>query len=202
MNYLAPPNQPVNRKSSARGQASNRGVVLIVALILLVVISLLAVTSLRNAGSAESVAGNVRTTEMATQAAELALRYCETTLKDFNGSPPATSTLTVSIMTGAPLWSAKNTVTNAMTNWDVTPTTAIVLPLTLVNDPTLTVSYRRPPECMVEAQQVWQASGTSTASAWVITARGFGPEVPAANNSRTRPAGTEVWLQSTVQLLP
>lgn len=58
-------------------QHRQNGVVLIIALILLVVISLLAVTSLRGAGSAESISGNVRTTELATQAAEIALRHCE-----------------------------------------------------------------------------------------------------------------------------
>jgi Tfp pilus assembly protein PilX len=57
-----------------------RGVVLIIALILLVVISLLAVTSVRNAGSTATVAGNVRTTELATQAAEIALRHCESSV--------------------------------------------------------------------------------------------------------------------------
>ncbi len=196
MKHTVSLNQPVNRNSSVRHRSSNRGVVLIVALILLVVISLLAVTSLRNAGSAESAAGHVRTTEMATQAAELALRHCETQL----ALVPPPSTLTIHT-TGYPLWSVKTTSTNAMTHWDVAATKANVLDLSLVNDSTLTDSYKRPPECMVEAQQVWQ-SGTITTSAWVITARGFGPEVPAADAIRTRPSGTEVWLQSTVQRLP
>ena len=43
-----------------------QGVVLVIALILLVLISLLAVNSVKNSGSSESVAGNVRTTELAT----------------------------------------------------------------------------------------------------------------------------------------
>ena len=37
-------------------------------------------------------------------------------------------------------------------------------------------------------------------SVLTITSRGFGPEVPAADNSRTRPIGSEVWLQSTLEL--
>ena len=45
---------------------AERGIVLVIALILLVIIYLLAVTSLRNAASSESVAGNVRTTALAT----------------------------------------------------------------------------------------------------------------------------------------
>ena len=198
MNHWLSPKRPMNRKLSAGSRARNQGVVLVVALILLVVISLLAVTSLRNAGSAESAAGNVRTTEMATQAAELALRHCETQL----ALDPLPSTLTIHT-TGYPLWSVKNTSTNAMTHWDVAATKANVLALSLVNDSALIVSYKRPPECMVEAQQIVLSSGaTSTTASWVITARGFGPAVTAADASRTRPSGTEVWLQSTVQLLP
>ena len=52
-----------------------KGVVLIVSLIVLVVISMLAVTSLRNVSSSEMISGNVRTTELANQAAEFALRF-------------------------------------------------------------------------------------------------------------------------------
>ena len=61
----------------ARQRHSQRGVVLIIALVMLVIISLLAVSSMRNSGSTEEVLGNVRTTELATQAAEIALRRCE-----------------------------------------------------------------------------------------------------------------------------
>lgn len=198
MNHIASLNHQLLKRSFSGRRRSNRGVVLIVALILLVVISLLAVTSLRNAGSAESAAGNVRTTEMATQAAELALRYCETTLTSLISIPPSTATLIIST-TGYPLWSAKDTTTNAMTNWDGTSTTANVLPIALVNETSMTQTFQRPPECMVEAQPVWVGSTVNSSFSYVITARGFGPEVAAADAARTRPAGTEVWLQSTVQ---
>ena len=40
-------------------------------MIMLIIVSLLAVTSMRNASSSESVSGNVRTTELATQAADI-----------------------------------------------------------------------------------------------------------------------------------
>ena len=57
--------------------AAQRGIVLIMALIMLVVISLLTAVSVRNATSSEGVNANVRQTQLAGQAAETALRYCE-----------------------------------------------------------------------------------------------------------------------------
>jgi hypothetical protein len=63
------------------------------------------------------------------------------------------------------------------------------------------VTYRREPECMVEPLPVMLSNGTVVnTSSFVITARGFGPEVAAADGSRSRPVGSEVWLQSNIQL--
>src|SRR3954463_11826450 len=56
---------------------SERGIVLIIALVMLAIISLLAVMTVRNTTSSEAVNGNVRLQQLATEAAEFALRYCE-----------------------------------------------------------------------------------------------------------------------------
>ena len=193
------------------------GVVLIIALILLVVISLLALTSMRNAGSSENVAGNVRTTELATEAAEIALRFCENQVLTLMGGPtppPSAPTLPTSPPTPVileptdpPKWQDISPLKApaATSWWDDSPNTmAFALDLSLVNQATLVTTYKRPPECMIEMQ--FPAGGvdktlTSTSS-FVITARGFGPDVTAANTARARPLGTEVWLQSNIQIQP
>jgi type IV pilus assembly protein PilX len=74
--------------------------------------------------------------------------------------------------------------------------------LALVNDATVGASFKRPPECMIERMSVIQAGATavSSTSSYVITARGFGPEVAAADGARSRPSGSEVWLQSHIEL--
>ena len=188
---------------------AERGIVLVIALILLVIISLLAVTSLRNAGSSESVAGNVRTTELATQAADIALRHCEssaikitklianasdtsaqatypTTLVEANVQRVTTAGVTTAGVSTADQW-------KSVTNWDSTTTTAVfVLPSDLVGN---TATYQRPPECMVES--LTGVTPTGPPASFVITARGFGPEVAAGTG---RPAGTVVWLQSTIEI--
>lgn len=184
-----------------------RGVVLVIALILLVVISLLAVTGMRNAGSSESVLGNVRTTELATQAAEIALRHCESSVlklqrnaqSDFTSLAATYSTtfsdVNILAATSPPSWQ------DTAANWDVAPSSAYVVPMSLLNQTGMTiVTYQREPECMVEPLPVMNTVGTTVNNlSFVITARGFGPEVAKADGSRSRPIGSEVWLQSHIQ---
>ena len=175
--------------------------VLIIALILLVVISLMAITSLRNAGSAESVAGNVRTTELATQAAEIALRHCESSaiqLATNTGSSEDTFYSTnFPISSIAPISSA---LWQSTATWDSSSSnTATYVLATATFAVGGTTTYKRPPECMVELMSGGMPTGAAsvTPSAFVITARGFGPEVAAGTG---RPQGTEVWLQSTIEI--
>jgi len=172
--------------------ASQRGVVLVVSLIILGVLSLLAATSLRNVGLTESLANNVRTTELATRAAEIALRYCEENA----------ATLVVTD-TGGPFWNVKNSAD--LSYWDSSTSKNKkyynIIPTADLNQSGMSTTFRRSPECMVEKQVIAQQDETGaivSADSYIITARGFGPEVEAADSSRSRPKGTEVWLQSFI----
>lgn len=196
---MTTPVQPANPSaarahlSRARLPHTQHGVVLIVSLILLVVISMLAVTSIRNAGLSESMAGNVRTTKLATEAAEIALRYCES-------KALVIATSGVALASAPEQW--KNLEawdgSNSSSTWATTSNSAYVLPLALVNQSGMAITtYQRSPECMVEKETV-VTIGTSTF--YVITARGFGPEVIPVTSARARPQGTEVWLQSFIQI--
>jgi type IV pilus assembly protein PilX len=172
-------------------------VVLIIALILLVIISLLAVTSMRSAGSAEAVAGNVRTTELATQAAEIALRHCESSaikiVKVNSGDTTSDEAIyPTTFVTGA--ISVANTAQwQSTATWD-SGTASFVLPTDLVGG---TATYKRPPECMIELTSSGLPATVVPPASFVITARGFGPEVAAGTG---RPQGSEVWLQSTIEI--
>lgn len=212
-------NPNIYRKTGLTSTPSvQRGVVLIVSLILLVVISLLASYSIRNATSTEAISGNVRTTQMALQAAEAALRYCEDgVVQTFSATP--TFTIQPLAYRSPAYWSEKDANGN-LKNWDtsasvgqalptvVTPTSPagttatafIVVPTSVLNG-TASFTFKRPPECMVESIQVQNASGSlNNTSTYIVTARGFGPEVPAEDASRTRPQGSEAWLQSTIEI--
>ena len=183
---------------------SEHGVVLVLALLVLVVISLLAVTSLRNAGSVEGVVGNLRVTELATQAAEIALRHCEASvLADMTvaagGNASYQTTLDDSYI--LPSGTPPNWQNTAL--WDGDSTAVFVLPLMLLNQPGMTRStYKRAPECMVERLPPGAAGGGGGAATfYLITVRGFGPEVAAlAGKTRLRPLGSEIWLQSNIKV--
>lgn len=179
--------------SHTRSQATQSGVVLIVALIMLVIISLLATFSIRNAVSTEALSGNVRTTQLATQSAEAALRYCEDGVAQSFATTPTYTVSPISAPATPPNW--KN-----LANWDgstsVTNALVIPVPSSIVGGST---TFQRSPECMVERMNVITASGaTSSTSTFVITARGFGPDVAAVNSTRSPPTGSEAWLQSTI----
>jgi type IV pilus assembly protein PilX len=175
---------------ASRGSARERGVVLIVALVMLVVISLLAAFSMRNALSGEGVSGNVRTTQLASQAAEVALRYCENAIiANVNSGTALPAGFVVQGNQVPPLGVSTS-------NWDGTRTGVFVLGTSTVN--LATATFKRVPECIAEKMPVVTAAGTLTfTSTYIITARGFGPEVAAGTG---QPDGSEVWLQSTLEV--
>jgi type IV pilus assembly protein PilX len=173
---------------------------------MLVIISLLATFSIRNATSSETVAGNVRTTQLATQAAEIALRYCEDKVEQHMAPTP---TYTISPINTVTL---QNTVSLAihkdnngsLDKWDTTASVANVTNNKLLVIPTTslggTATFQRPPECMIETVETIDSNGALSTSTFLVTARGFGPEVsPVDPSTRARPAGTEIWLQSTLE---
>jgi type IV pilus assembly protein PilX len=177
--------------------STQRGVVLIIALIMLVIISILATFSMRNATSTEKVSSNVRTTQLATQTAEIALRYCEDAVVQIqSGTVTLTSVPTILDYSNPPKWQ------DTAANWDVATSPAFVIPTTLINSSSGSATFNRAPECMVERMQVLDTGATAvtTTTTFVITARGFGPEVAAADAARSRPTGSEVWLQSIIEL--
>lgn len=188
---------PLRAHARGRSPGPQRGVVLIVAMIMLVIISLLAAMSVRNATSSEKVTGNVRFTELANQAAEIALRICEQAVVANVKTGTALPTgLTIQGVSSPPLYTQMSTI------WDASPKPASLYSVdaTSVNVASSPVTFNRTPECLVERMQVANTAntGVSTTRSYVITARGFGPDV--RTTTAGRPQGTEVFLQSILEL--
>ena len=206
-----PNRTPPTHKASRKDQ---KGVVLVIVLILLGLLSLLAASNLRNAQSTEGIAGNTRTTELASQAAEMALRHCEAsvmklmalsngdTLSTIASYPTSFTLANIHPIISPPDWQ------DAKGKWDVLSDHVFVLPLSLLGQPS---PYKRAPECMVESINVLAPSpvlpdpglapvANEQSSNFIITVRGFGPEVALADPQRLRPIGTEVWLQTHLSL--
>ena len=181
------------------GRPAQRGIVLMISLIMILVISLLAVTSMRNVASSESVSGNVRTTELATQSADIALRHCESSVVKITkliadpSDVSAEASYPTTLAEGNVIRAASAGAWQSTSTWDTT-STPFVLPATLVGG---TATFTRRPECMVESLTGTAATGPP--ASFVVTARGFGPEVTTPAGSG-RPVGTVVWLQSTLDI--
>ena len=202
---------PVPKSTSSRNQQGTRrvhrtrqrGLVLIISIVLLAIVSILAAYTTRNAASAENVSGNVRLAELAMEAAEIALRHCEESVADVIavGAGASSSYATLGFTTANILSVDSASTWQTASEWDTPTAHVYVLPLSRMNQPDLEATYSRPPECMVAPlQSVLPSGAISTTAAFVITARGFGPDVPAADVNRSRPTGSEVWLQSHIEL--
>jgi type IV pilus assembly protein PilX len=185
------------RRIDGASPRRQQGVVLIIAMVMLVIISLLASMSIRNALSSESVSGNVRTTELANQAAETALRVCESAI---SANVLAATALPAGL---TPLdYADPPRFKDMATWWDKSPRPAGIyeIPSDKVNTGGTTATFVRMPECMVEKVRVVNTgnNGLSTTRTYMITARGFGPDVKV--NAAGRPEGTEVFLQSVLEV--
>lgn len=139
---------------------SQTGVALPIVLIFVVVMLLIGITAIRNVTLGEKMAGNTRNQELAFQAAEQALRFCENAMLTNASTKP--TVLTPSI-TGN-LW-------DVATNWQGANSVAIASTLPGVNTA---------PRCMVEdvkstlrldSTQLKKDDGTQV---YRVTARGTG----------------------------
>jgi len=164
--------------------------------------------AVRNATSSEAVNSNVRQTQLASQAAETALRYCEDAVINlvaagtatFNfTSPPSSASFTLDATYISDMVAGTPTSMVAA-NWDTTTAAykILVIPTASVNRAGITSTFNRPPECMVD--RLSPSASATYSKNFTITARGFGPEVAAANGTRDRPVGSEVWMQSSLEL--
>jgi type IV pilus assembly protein PilX len=177
-----------------------QGVVLVIAMILLVVLSLVSIASIRSASSTEIAANNARQQGLAMQAAEAALRYCETGALNFMQSPTMTFTITPEAQ---PSTASATYSWQILSNWDGATSSANanlrILTDAEVNTATGAAKlYKRYPECMVQ----YQYHAPANLNRVVVTARGFGPDVAVVDANRTAPKGSEVWLQSTLRYQP
>jgi Tfp pilus assembly protein PilX len=171
-------------------------VVLIVALIMLVVIGLASAAVMRNSMNADMVSQNAKRQTQATQAAQMALRYCESLA--INTIPLNTYVKPAAAAGVSELW-------NGFSNWptptepgsSTTPnvTTGLVSVPTSVlapNASTTVDKFRYAPQCMSQFRTV---GGKNLV---VVTARGFSSDYQASSGRTT--AGSVVWLQSVLRV--
>ncbi|MFC5472608.1 pilus assembly PilX family protein [Paraherbaspirillum soli] len=155
---------------------SHSGIALPIVLIFLVVMMLIGAVAIRNVTLDEKMAGNSRNQQLAFQAAERALRYCENAIQ---GTVPAGGAKPTVKNPAAPtdpnLWEVAD-------NWTGSKAIAVTIPSGswTINSKTFNDGLASEPQCMVEDVGTTlklaptQAKRDFTTKVYRITARGVG----------------------------
>jgi type IV pilus assembly protein PilX len=176
------------RISSSR-RLKHSGVVLIVVMVMLVIIGFMSVAVMRGAMNSDQISNNNRAQIQASEAAQLALRYCEAEISNPAFITIAASPVTAAKPTAPPLWKSKDLWTST------TPGSAVEIPADALKTSGMPDILKRP-QCLAE-----YASATAP-SPIVLTARGFSADYSEDSNTKKITSGSVVWLQSTFVLSP
>lgn len=190
-------------------QRTQKGFVLIVSLIFLVIMTGLVITSVRRATMDERSASNMQSQNVAFQAAEKALRFCEGALEldltkgdDFckkkQGLTGILATVVIASTEETPTCPPKDSDPNnpqanfpncseSKNNWSGSAPIATTI-ATSKTDPNYIINASSQPQCMIEEWRFGKFEGKTQKPAYVITARAVGTN-----------ANSVVWLQETIR---
>ncbi len=167
----------------------NQGVVLIVVMIMLVLIGFMSAAVMRGAINSDQVSNNNRAQMQATEAAQLALRFCEVELTKSSASSPL---LTIA---AAPPDSNPKMLWESKGSWTGGTPLAIKVPEDAMKTTGMATSLRQP-ECLA------QYAFNTDPSPVVLTVRGFSGDYTENRNTNQIESGSVIWLQSTFLLQP
>ena len=183
---------------------AQRGTVLAITLILLVILSLLGTFVIRNANQSERIMNGVRTSNVAQQAAETGLRFCEQlatappagsgTFQSKDAATYVNTTPTTNTEGETPdrrEWADKNSWKNSNTN-------LLSVPSSYYNSgSTDATELLHAPQCLIQALET-----PGGLKGYVITARGYAIDAVIDASTGRVISGAEVWLQSTLTEAP
>jgi type IV pilus assembly protein PilX len=167
--------------------APQQGVALIVALVVLVIIGLTSAAVMRGALSSDLVTNNVRVQSLASQAAQVALKYCEKQLETPGGLPPDFN------LRPKPDPDHPELDWETFGNWSNADIVNNV-PEEFMKSELSSIWPSKMPQCIA---QYTEFGGKD---AVVITARGFSPDYQANDDTGATEAGSVVWLQYLLAL--
>lgn len=185
-----------------RGQAQ-RGVVLIITLILVVILSLLGTFAIRNATQTERSINGIRSAEVAREAAETALRFCEqVAIFDGDGKDyteygqtglraKIIGTTIASESDGQAAWRTE-------ANW-VDGSNVITVPAAYykkdIAGNTEAAQLQIAPRCLI---QKIETTSTPKLTGYLITGRGFANNANFTSSTGKTNRGAESWMQSVL----
>ena len=183
------------KKIKNKFKKNQNGIVMAVALIFLAILSLLGLYTMRSSIQGEQISKNLRSNEIATQSAEVALRYCEDRVRTGqSGMKSKIQQPSLSALGGAlpDMWKTR-------ANWLDTNIFVQLPKEMLVSSGMRDVAVL--PKCIVEQFSLPPAPGedrqaTAIMIPYLITAVGYSNDYELSNN---RPiSGGEVWLQTVL----
>ena len=183
---------------------AQRGTVLAITLILLVILSLLGTFVIRNANQSERIMNGVRTSNVAQQAAETGLRFCE----QLATAPPAGSGTFQSVDAATYVNTTPTTNTEGETpdrrewadknNWKSSNARLLSVPSSYYKSGrTGATDLLHAPQCIIQALET-----PGGLKGYVITARGYANDAVIDASTGRVISGAEVWLQSTLTEAP
>lgn len=195
---------PSQRRNSHRPtKVQERGIVLPVALIMLAIVSVAGLMAAKNSATSEQFSNNLRTSQVARNGAESALRYCErvaifSKVADPDLDDPANADLARHIdsipttkLADLEVATIQSGSWNNLSNWAVDGTNLIRVPLDKDGDGDIESddvddTEDHDPYCLIEP-----AEGNQ----FLITARGLSRNAQIGDDGQLE-SGAEVWLQS------
>lgn len=181
-----------------------RGVVLVITLILIVILSLLGTFAIRNATQSERSINGIRSAEVAREAAETALRFCEqVAIFDGDGkdyTEYSTTGLRGKIITTT-IGSEADTAAAWRTSSNWTGSNAISVPSAYYKKSTGgtadtdALQLTTAPRCLI---QKIETTSTPKLTGYLITARGFANNAAFDTSTGKSTQGAESWMQSVL----
>lgn len=180
-----------------------RGVVLVISLILIVILSLLGTFAIRNATQSERSVNGIRTAQVAREAAETALRFCEqisifdSDNKDY--SEWGTSGLRAKIVAATITSEQDATAVWRSANYWKSSTNMIEVPAAYFKKysnssvATDAAQLQTAPRCLI---QRIKSTSTPVLHGYLITARGFANSAKFDPSTGVTSQGAESWMQS------
>lgn len=185
---MSPPSVPRLLPRAAR--TTHKGLVLPLVLVLLLALVFVGLLAARRAATVEEVGNNVRVNQVATQAAQSGLAYCEAVVIDAQGGGTQFSAAIHGLVQSKTLLTGpedKNANWDTLANWGDSSTVRITVPVA-AGKASNAMNGAPVPYCMAEALAGGQ---------FLITARGLSAGATFNNDGQLQ-GGSEVWLQSII----
>lgn len=176
-----------------------RGVVLIVALVLLVVIGISSAMVARSALFGGMASHNERSHQLAMQAAEMALRVCETELLTWSQATPDLDSPAAAAPGWAVVYPNLRVIDDPAARWRSRANWTDANVRTLTAAELGGVGYSTPPMCMAQQVRIPGVDPRNEERTFEVTAWGFSPDFD-RNGEGDSISGAEVMVQSYLRV--